>query len=267
MSLFHFGLRTGGVLFLGPSESPGELEPEFEVLDQRWKIYRKRREVRLPIEFAHAANLVGRAVRSSGLPEISTSSERSVDAGLVATYEALLADFMPPALLISERHELIHIFGNDGRYLKHRPGRAGRDVLELLDSSLRLAVSGAIQQVLNKRKTVVSYRGINVELDSGSERVELTVRSSHPRGQHKPTCLSSFVPSNQQRPPPLLRLRRKRRATTAALARASLRRWNRSCGIPGRTCKRRSRNSKRVTKSCRQPTRNCRFQRGTAKHE
>ncbi len=180
LSLFHFGLRTGGVLFLGPSESPGELEPEFEILDPRWKIYSKRRDVRLPIELRTPANLVGRAVRSSGLPEIPTSTQRSVDAGLVATYEALLAEFMPPALLISERHELIHIFGDAGRYLKHRPGRAGRDVLELLDSSLRLAVSGAIQQVLNKRKTTVTYRGINVDLDSGSERVELTVRSVAP---------------------------------------------------------------------------------------
>ncbi len=180
LSLFHFGLRTGGVLFLGPSESPGELEPEFDVLDQRWKIYGKRRDVRLPMELRTPANVLGRGTRSSGLPEITTSNQRSVDANLVATYEALLADFMPPALLISERHELIHVFGDAGRYLKHRPGRAGRDVLELLDAGLRLAVSGAIQQVLNKRKTAVTYRGINVELDSGSERVELTVRPVAP---------------------------------------------------------------------------------------
>lgn len=180
LSLFHFGLRTGGVLFLGPSESPGELEPEFEVLDQHWKLYSKRRDVRLPIELRTPTNLVGRGIRSSGLPEIPTPSQRGVDSSLVTTYEALLGDFMPPSLLISERHELIHVFGNAGRFLKHRPGRAGRDVLELLDSGLRLAVSGAIQQVLNKRKASVTYRGINVDLDSGSERVELTVRSVAP---------------------------------------------------------------------------------------
>ena len=48
MSLFHFGLKTGGILFLGPSESPGELTDEFEHLDAHWKIYRKRRDMRLP---------------------------------------------------------------------------------------------------------------------------------------------------------------------------------------------------------------------------
>ena len=28
-----FGLKTGGILFLGPSESPGELADEFDHLD------------------------------------------------------------------------------------------------------------------------------------------------------------------------------------------------------------------------------------------
>ena len=50
MSLFHFGLKTGGILFLGPSESPGELSDEFEHLDAHWKIYRKRRDMRFPAD-------------------------------------------------------------------------------------------------------------------------------------------------------------------------------------------------------------------------
>ena len=49
-SLFHFGLKTGGVMFMGASESPGELADEFETLNERWKIYRKRRDIRLPTD-------------------------------------------------------------------------------------------------------------------------------------------------------------------------------------------------------------------------
>src|SRR6185503_6422808 len=48
LSLFHFGLKTGGYLLLGPSEGPGELADEFETLDRHWKLYRKRRDIRLP---------------------------------------------------------------------------------------------------------------------------------------------------------------------------------------------------------------------------
>ena len=50
LSLFHFALKTGGCLFLGPSETPGEIDDEFETLSTRWRIYRKRRDIRLPFD-------------------------------------------------------------------------------------------------------------------------------------------------------------------------------------------------------------------------
>ena len=46
-SLFHFALQTGAYMFLGSSETPGELREEFEVLDKKWRLYQKRRDVRL----------------------------------------------------------------------------------------------------------------------------------------------------------------------------------------------------------------------------
>ena len=50
LALFHFGLKAGGVLFLGPSETPGEIMDEFRIIDKRWRIYRKRRNIRLSME-------------------------------------------------------------------------------------------------------------------------------------------------------------------------------------------------------------------------
>nr|UXE45593.1 protein-glutamate methylesterase/protein-glutamine glutaminase [uncultured bacterium] len=180
ISLFHFGLRTGGILFLGPSETPGDIESEFEVLDPRWKIYSKKRDIRLPIELRTPAVMSGGPLRLSGLPEIVNRPQRSVDPNLLSTYEVLLNEFVPAALLISERHELIHVFGNAGHFLQHRTGRVSRDVLDQLDSTLRIAITGAIQQIRNKRKSSVSYRGIAIQLESGEERVEITVRSVVP---------------------------------------------------------------------------------------
>src|SRR5690606_24610520 len=39
LSLMHFGLRPRGVLFLGPSETPGDLSGEFDTLDRHWKVF------------------------------------------------------------------------------------------------------------------------------------------------------------------------------------------------------------------------------------
>jgi len=184
LSLLHFGLRTEGILFLGPSESPGNLEGEFEPLDPHWKIYRKRRDVRLPIELRTPIPSGGLAVRASGLPDLRETVTRTADLGLLATYESLLAEYMPPALLVTAQHELLHVFGTAGRFLRHRAGRVGKDVLDLLDPTLRPAVAGAMQQVHNKRKPSVTYRGINVQTESGPERLLMTVRPVNtPRSQ------------------------------------------------------------------------------------
>ncbi|ASJ72442.1 chemotaxis protein CheB [Granulosicoccus antarcticus] len=50
LSLFHFGLRSGGYLFLGPSETTISLSDEFETIDSRWRLFRKRRDMRLPVD-------------------------------------------------------------------------------------------------------------------------------------------------------------------------------------------------------------------------
>lgn len=177
ISLFHFGLRTGGLLFLGPSESPAELDEEFDTLDGHWKIYRKRRDVRLPVDLRISPGISGRIVRASGLPEISSGSSRSIDAMLLGTYDSLLSEYMPPALLINQRYELLHVFGNAGRFLQYKPGRSGRNVLDLMESPLRMAITGAIQQIHNKRKAEMKLRGILVPTQEGNERIAVTVRN------------------------------------------------------------------------------------------
>ena len=40
LSLFHFALREGGVLFLGSSETVGDVSDRFEAISKKHRIYR-----------------------------------------------------------------------------------------------------------------------------------------------------------------------------------------------------------------------------------
>ena len=42
LPVFHYALRPGGLLFLGPSETIGGLADLFETVDAKWKIYRRK---------------------------------------------------------------------------------------------------------------------------------------------------------------------------------------------------------------------------------
>jgi two-component system CheB/CheR fusion protein len=168
LSLFHFALRTGGILFLGPSETTGELGGELQTIDEHWKLYRKRRDVRLPGHLRMPMSLPSEV-------RVAPPQPQSVEAPLLAAYDRLLEECMPPGLLLDHRRQLVHAFGGAGRFLRHPDGRPTTDILDLLDHELKLALAGALQRAA-KEQTPVSYTGVRVRTSRGEEVLKLSVR-------------------------------------------------------------------------------------------
>jgi two-component system CheB/CheR fusion protein len=180
ISFFHFALRTGGVLVLGPSESLGELDDEFTSIDKRWRVYSKRRDVRLAtdlrLDFTPQTSRLPRA--ASGLGRIRSTS---FDNQLLATYDRLLELKMPPSFLVDQQGELLHTFGGAERWLAPQAGRTTRSLPQLLPADLRTPVAAAIQHAL-RESTVVRYTGIELHDAQGpAQQIDIVVRPlGHP---------------------------------------------------------------------------------------
>lgn len=175
ISLFHFALKTGGVMFLGPSESAGEIADEFETIDGHWKMFRKRRDVRLPTDL--------RLPLSTGLPRWRAVSSSPAagdgraglpDLQLLRAYDALLAQYVPPSLLVNERRELLHSFAGAGRFLAMPDGRPSEDVLELVHKELRLPLAGALQRAAKERQPV-QYGRLQLSTLPDNEQLSLSI--------------------------------------------------------------------------------------------
>jgi two-component system CheB/CheR fusion protein len=116
LSLFHFGLSTGAFLFLGSSETVGPLAQEFDALSERWKIYRKRRDVRLlePLRIPMTRkSLASTPPAFLGQPRVTLA-----DTHLLAIYDQLLEKHMPPSFLVNEDRQLIDSFGGAERMFR-----------------------------------------------------------------------------------------------------------------------------------------------------
>jgi two-component system CheB/CheR fusion protein len=170
LSLFHFGLRTGGTLFLGPSENPGELTPEFDTLHEHWKIYRKRRDIRLPPDMRLPLSVAASHVRVSAPAPVAAA-----DAGLISAYDRLLEERMPPGLLITDRRQLVHAFGGAGEFLNHRDGRPSTNILDLVEGDLKLALAGCLQRAARDLAPVV-YTGVRIGAPGDEKQYKLTVK-------------------------------------------------------------------------------------------
>ena len=179
LSFFHFALNKNGYLFLGPSESVGKLGDEFAVVDKRWRMYQKSRDVRL----ADASSLLppgsgdttGRRGPASELGKLTTAQEPLgmrlyAQRALNEAFAALLNRYAPPGFLLTRDGNVLHIFGDAARYLTLREGGFSQRIIDLVQEELKLAVSAGIERARGRH--VASYsRRITLPSSDGPSTV------------------------------------------------------------------------------------------------
>ncbi len=104
LTLFHFGLKKDGILFLGPSETVGDLAVEFRPIDERCKLYSKRRDARLPNDI-HLP--LPQRPRINIDRSNFTTPRRDDKAVRLEIYNRLLDSTLPPTLLIDDTRQVM----------------------------------------------------------------------------------------------------------------------------------------------------------------
>ncbi|MEP1646911.1 PAS domain S-box protein [Rhodopirellula bahusiensis] len=172
LSLFHFALKTGGVLFLGPSESVGDIGDEFDAINSQWKLFRKRRDVRLPIELRMPLANQSISRVSSASTSIAEPLPQRRNENLLEIYNVLLADKMPPSVVIDTDYRVIHIFPGVSRYLRVPDGIPSDNILHMVTKELRASIGAAVTQAI-KQQDAVHYYGIPSPADGPNHVLEL----------------------------------------------------------------------------------------------
>jgi two-component system CheB/CheR fusion protein len=174
ISLFHFGLKAGGVMFLGASESPGELADEFEVISERWKISRKKRDIRLPPDFRAPFGYHAPNHRTESAVPLQKSAIRD-DRDLTSVYDQLLDEYMPSAVLVDDGCGVVQVFGGAGRFLRLADGQLSANLLDLVEGDLRLALTGALQKVAREQRDFTIDR-VRANTTAGQRYVRVDVK-------------------------------------------------------------------------------------------
>ena len=174
LSTLHFALQPKGVLFLGAAESVGDLDSEFTTLHQKWKVFEKKRDVKLPLRGGE-----GLLTRALHTPRVASDAP---DAALGRRLEAIaseafgdfLRDQKTLCLLATPDHELLQVFGDSRNFLRVPEGKAPMDVTRLVPRPLSLPLSTALHRARMEKKAV-AYSGIKIEQDHDARCVDLHV--------------------------------------------------------------------------------------------
>ena len=171
ISLFHFALNPGGFLFLGNSETIGTAAGLFTPLSGRSRLYRRRVSV-LRDEPAGIPALYSRPLPGAS-PEVKLA-EPSFSLQSLAE-QVLLQQYAPPAVLVSDKGDILFISGRTGAYLEPAAGKANWNVFAMAREGLRFELSNAFQRA-SRGKGPITVAGAKVSAGGGTQAVDITVQ-------------------------------------------------------------------------------------------
>ncbi len=172
-AIFHSALKNGGYLFLGKSETANDYSNVFKPVCSAEKIY--------------IHNGMGRAENLTpppfNIPNIQTTLPRSnrtegrenTEYALETVYVQFMEKFMPASIILNERNEVIHFFGNYLDFLSIAPGKASFNLFQLINKDISLAASTALNRCRTEH-TSITYSGIVVDSASGRKVIDLHVQ-------------------------------------------------------------------------------------------
>jgi two-component system CheB/CheR fusion protein len=185
---FHYALRPGGVLFLGPAEGVSRSTPLFEAIDAKSRLFR-RRDTAAVTRFQH--------FRSA--EELPPSVERPatrpparLDDWIERSAQSVLEKHSPAYMVVNRQNEVIRFSGGEiGRYLEPSAGVATLSLFGILRRSLRPAVRAALETANAARQAVVHKR-VRIKLDDQTRAVTVIVEPIAGEGNDPGLCVVAF---------------------------------------------------------------------------
>ena len=182
LASLHFALRNSGHLFLGSSESLGDLAPYFEVINERNRMYRKRDNSRIPMNAVQHTMAPTAHVDTQPIPSVTRlmKNYRGVNTNASAigfANQSLITRYAPPCILLNEHHEALHVYGDVTRFIRRLPpGRISTNVNDLVNEDICIAVTSALHRASSSGEEVY-YTGVNTLFDG--ESIALSLRVSY----------------------------------------------------------------------------------------
>ncbi|MGH1483884.1 MAG: CheR family methyltransferase [Geminicoccales bacterium] len=165
ISVFHYALKPGGFLVLGPSESVGKVGDQFEMVDKGVKLFMRIGQNRLTPSILETAQHRARRREPAHLdmPKPISMEDRA--------NKLLIEGYGPPGVLVSQMLKVEFVRGDVSRFLHLRPGDADLSVVDMAIDPLRLEVRLVLQKAQRER---VQIRGQAIAIKDSLGRTEVT---------------------------------------------------------------------------------------------
>ena len=176
ITLFHYALQPGGMLFLGTSETVSEYGDLFTVLDRKAKLYRCKESYQSARRNAlqrFSPPVTGQKAAQTLLPGRLTPAPKLSLREM--TEQTFLQQLAPVGALVNAQGDLLYLHGRTGQYLEPAPGEAGvSNILKMAREGLRRDLTTALHRAAVRKETV-RVAGVHVKTNGHFTWVTLSV--------------------------------------------------------------------------------------------
>ncbi|WP_409438807.1 chemotaxis protein CheB [Psychromonas sp. GE-S-Ul-11] len=173
---FYFALQQYGYLFLGNSESLGDMAVHFDTVDERTRIFQKVSAARLPAkEPASLKHNVATSVISANSSTNIHSSRMVSNNKYNMVMERLIDHYAPDCVVLNERFDAVHVYGDMTPYTKGLGrGKVSLNIKDMICDDLAIAVSTALYRS-EKNQEDVFYSDVACTLNGVPSFIDLAV--------------------------------------------------------------------------------------------
>ena len=172
-SIFRYGLKADGYLFLGTAETADTSDNQFAVVDREARIYRA-----LSTRPGFVPALVASGQWSAGRSALTDSrlATARLNAGEVLgeSHAAALEVSAPPSALVDAEQAVLHLSPTAGRFIMLSAGPLSGRLPSIVRPELRLDLKLALDRVFEARQPTIT-RPLDVAMEGATRRVSLHV--------------------------------------------------------------------------------------------
>jgi two-component system, chemotaxis family, CheB/CheR fusion protein len=174
--LFHYALQPRGMLFLGTSETLGELSNLFTVMDRKSKAYQRNEDFQGSRRAALGRFLPPLMLKDADQPSQIGKMSHPVKLSLrELTEQSLLQQLAPVAALVNGQGDVLYLHGRAGMFLEPTPGDAGiNNILKMAREGLRRDLTTALHKAAGIKERIQCL-GLRVKTNGHYSLVNLSV--------------------------------------------------------------------------------------------
>ncbi|ETA68852.1 methylase of chemotaxis methyl-accepting protein [Methanolobus tindarius DSM 2278] len=204
LELFNYSLKPGGILFLGPSETTGDMSDNFEPMNHKWKIYRSRGKAKtLDIQKIRNITMDVSRAKNEYVPQTRTWKQTQDEKLLERIMDTIQDEYLPVTIIANESMEIVYTIGDTEGYFKVPSGKMVFTISRMASNDLSIPITTGLQKVFNTKEEV-RYKNVKASIKGEKKKLDIEIKLLPSRNNQTPLAAiilkENIIPVQDQNP-------------------------------------------------------------------